>query len=39
MRSAVKFLVDTANLEEIREANDMGVLDGGPFPSPSSSER
>jgi len=24
----MKFFVDTANLEEIREANDMGVLDG-----------
>jgi len=24
----VKFFVDTANLKEIREANDMGVLDG-----------
>ena len=24
----MKFFVDTANLDEIREANDMGVLDG-----------
>ena len=24
----MKFFVDTANLEEIREANDMGILDG-----------
>src|SRR5947207_15416107 len=24
----MKFFIDTANLDEIREANDMGVLDG-----------
>ena len=24
----MKFFIDTANLDEIREANDMGILDG-----------
>ena len=24
----MKFFIDTADLDEIREANDMGVLDG-----------
>ena len=24
----MKFFIDTANLDEIREANDLGVLDG-----------
>ena len=24
----MKFFIDTANLDEIRQANDMGVLDG-----------
>lgn len=24
----MKFFIDTANLEEIQEANDLGVLDG-----------
>ena len=24
----MKFFIDTANLEEIKEANDMGILDG-----------
>ena len=24
----MKFFIDTANLDQIREANDMGVLDG-----------
>ena len=27
-RSLMKFFIDTANLEEIQEANDLGVLDG-----------
>ena len=26
--SPMKFFIDTANLDEIREANDLGVLDG-----------
>jgi transaldolase len=25
----MKIFIDTANLDEIREANDMGILDGG----------
>lgn len=25
----MKFFIDTANLAQIREANEMGVLDGG----------
>lgn len=28
LRSVMKFFIDTANLEEIQEANDLGVLDG-----------
>lgn len=24
----MKFFIDTANLEQIREANDLGILDG-----------
>ncbi|MDB4091288.1 fructose-6-phosphate aldolase, partial [Crocinitomicaceae bacterium] len=24
----MKFFIDTANLEEIKEANDLGILDG-----------
>ena len=24
----MKFFIDTANLDEIREANDLGILDG-----------
>ena len=28
IKSRMKFFIDTANLEEIQEANDLGVLDG-----------
>ena len=30
----MKFFVDTANLKEVREAHDMGVLGGGPRTCP-----
>ncbi len=31
----MKFFIDTANLDQIREANDLGVLDGGVTTNPS----